>query len=130
MWKLTCALLLLQMLAISPSAQTVGSAQTATPSANQQPMRVRVNQGVLKPLRKVSPVYPEAARNAGIQGSVVLNVLIGTDGRVKKLEPVSGDPALVQSAVEAVELWTYQPLTINGAPVEVDTQVDVKFRHQ
>jgi len=93
-------------------------------------MRVRVNQGVLKPLRKVSPVYPEAARNAGIQGTVVLKILIGTDSRVKKVEPVSGDPALVQSAIEAVEQWTYQPLTVKGAPVEVDTQVDVQFRHQ
>ena len=81
-------------------------------------------------MRKVSPVYPEAARNAGIQGTVVLKILIGTDSRVKKVEPVSGDPALVQSAIEAVEQWTYQPLTVKGAPVEVDTQVDVQFRHQ
>jgi protein TonB len=52
-------------------------------------------------------------------------VLIGTDGRVRKVDAVDGDPSLTETALEAVKQWVYQPTLLNGAPVEAITEVDV-----
>jgi protein TonB len=67
------------------------------------------------------------ARQARIQGNVVLHAIIGKDGRVGELEVVSGHPLLVQSALDAVKNWRYQPTQLNGDPVEVDTTITVSF---
>src|SRR5665213_1043629 len=73
------------------------------------------------------PVYPALARQARIQGNVVLHAIIDKDGRVGQLEVVSGHPLLVQSALDAVKQWRYQPTQLNGDPVEVDTTITVSF---
>ncbi|HWC97078.1 MAG TPA: M56 family metallopeptidase [Candidatus Sulfopaludibacter sp.] len=73
------------------------------------------------------PVYPPLAKQARISGVVHLSALIGKDGTVKNLAIISGHPLLVQAAMEAVRLWTYEPTLLNGAPVEVLTQIDVNF---
>src|SRR6266568_732115 len=91
------------------------------------PQRVRVSQGVTEGLlvHKVTPSYPPLARQARIQGSVVLAALIGKDGSIQNLKVVSGHPMLTSSALEAVRQWKYKPYFLNGEPVEVDTQVTV-----
>jgi TonB family protein len=61
----------------------------------------------LQPVAKVNPVYPPAAKKAGIQGIVVLRATIATDGSVSNLEVLSGDPQLVKAALEAVQKWRY-----------------------
>jgi protein TonB len=53
--------------------------------------------------------------------------IIAKDGTIKSLEVLSGDPALVPSALESVRQWVYQPTLLNGEPVEVQTQIDVNY---
>jgi protein TonB len=78
-------------------------------------------------LTQTRPVYPPLARQARIQGTVVLHAIIDKDGQVAKLEVVSGHPLLVQSALDAVKEWRYKPTQLNGDPVEVDTTIQVTF---
>jgi protein TonB len=78
-------------------------------------------------ITQTHPVYPPLARQARIQGTVVLHAIIDKDGQVAKLEVVSGHPLLVQSALEAVKQWRYKPTQLNGDPVEVDTTIQVTF---
>jgi protein TonB len=54
---------------------------------------------------KVAPIYPGEARANRVQGTVVLHVVIGTDGLIRQIEPVSGDPALAEAATVAVRQW-------------------------
>ncbi len=80
-----------------------------------------------KLVRQTPPVYPAEARQAGISGAVLLNVLIGKDGTVKNIEAGRGHPLLVAAAIDAVKQWMYQPTLLNGEPVEVATIVEVNF---
>ena len=77
--------------------------------------------------RKVPPVYPPLARQARIQGTVVLNVVITKSGDIGTVRLVSGHPALAPAAIEAVKQWKYQPYLSNGEPVEVTTNVQINF---
>jgi len=76
---------------------------------------------------RVQPQYPQVARFAHIQGSVVLRALISRDGRIEKLQVVSGQTMLVHSAINAVSQWRYRPYILNNEPVEVETQITVNF---
>jgi len=91
--------------------------------------RVRVSQGVSEGLltHKVEPQYPPLAKQAHIQGTVVLHALIGKDGAVKNLQVVSGHPMLSGAAISAVKQWRYKPYMLNGQPVEIDTTITVNF---
>src|SRR5260370_21299634 len=77
---------------------------------------------------KVEPVYPEAARKAGMQGLVVLDVVVAPDGSVKRLRPVSGPELLVQSAKEAAQSWKFEPYLSNGEAGEVATTLALEIR--
>ena len=79
-------------------------------------------------LKTVPPTYPPEAKAKGIQGTVKLHVLIQTDGRVKILNVVSGDPLLVPAAEKAVLQWRYTPLLFNGQPVQADVTLSVIFQ--
>ena len=81
----------------------------------------------VKLLRKVDPIYPAQAQAAGVLGTVRFRTLIGKDGHVQNLELVSGHPLLVQSARDAARQYQYEPAVLNGQPVEVVTQAEVKF---
>jgi TonB family protein len=76
---------------------------------------------------KVTPVYPQAAKDAKVQGAVVLDAVIGKDGAMKSLKFVSGPPELQMSAMEAVRQWTYKPYLLNGQPTEVETTITVNY---
>ena len=94
-------------------------------------IRTRIKLGgqvqAAKSWHQPQPVYPPLARQARIQGKVVLHAIIDKDGRVSQLEVVSGHPLLVQAALDAVKQWRYQPTMLNGEPVEVDTTITVNF---
>jgi TonB family protein len=92
--------------------------------------RVRVSQKVSQGLlaKKVPPHYPDDARQARIQGQVVLQAIIDTNGDVKDLSLVSGHPMLAPAAIDAVKHWKYKPYLLNGLPVEVETQIVVNFQ--
>ena len=77
---------------------------------------------------RVEPEYPEQARKDQVQGSVLLDALVGKDGAVQKVTPVSGNPELVQAATQAIQQWRFRPYLNNGQPQEFTTQVNVVFR--
>jgi protein TonB len=110
----------------------IGGIISSTPVAVPKvatPQRVRVSQGVSQGLliRKVQPPYPPLARQARIQGNVVLQAEISKDGTIQNLRLISGHPMLAPSAIEAVKQWRYKPYFLNGEPVEVETQITVIF---
>ncbi len=76
---------------------------------------------------RVQPDYPAQARQIRIQGKVVLRAVISREGTIENLQVVSGHPMLVRAAVEAVRQWRYRPYSLNGEPVEVETEVTVNF---
>ncbi len=92
--------------------------------------RIRLSQGVSEGMliHRVQPTYPPEARQAHVQGMVVLKAVIGKDGRINDLTVVSGAPELRQSALGAVRQWRYRPYALNGAPVEVDTLITVNYQ--
>jgi protein TonB len=102
-----------------------------TPSLPQlaMPAKVRVSSGVAEGLlmHQVKPQYPVLARQARIEGTVVLQATIGKDGTVQNLRLISGHPMLVQAALDAVRQWRYRPYYLNNQPVEVDTLITVNF---
>ena len=76
---------------------------------------------------QIQPVYPALARQGRIQGNVQLKAIVGIDGKIKTLTVASGHPLLVDAALDAVRHWTYQPTLLNGSPVEVKTEILVRF---
>ena len=78
--------------------------------------------------QRVEPEYPEPARAQHIQGSVVLQVVVGKDGAVEKLQTISGDPLLAQAASDAVQQWHFRPFFRNGQPQDFQTRITVSFR--
>jgi protein TonB len=78
-------------------------------------------------IRRVEPASPPLARSARIEGSVELAAIISKAGAIENLRVVSGHPLLVHAAIEAVSQWRYRPYILNGEPVEVETQITVRF---
>jgi TonB family protein len=91
------------------------------------PLRVRIGGNVQrsKLLTKIDPIYPATKT----QGSVLLHVVLAVDGSVSEITVVNGDPVLAKAAVDAVRQWRYQPTTLDSRPVEVDTTIQVEFKH-
>jgi protein TonB len=77
---------------------------------------------------KVEPIYPPQARMARVDGAVTLRATVGTDGKVQEVQIISGNPLLVQAAVNAVRQWRYKPYQLNNRPVVVQTDIVVTFR--
>jgi protein TonB len=90
-------------------------------------IRVGGNVQAAKIMNQVQPMYPAIARTAHISGTVVLHAIIAKDGSVDQLQYISGPPLLMQSAMDAVRQWRYQPTLLDGDPVEVDTTITVVF---
>jgi TonB family protein len=81
-----------------------------------------------KILRQKMPEYPAQARDAHIQGDVVIHAIIGKDGQIHDMEVIQGICSLSEAALAAVKHWTYSPTLLAGNPVEVDTTITVSFR--
>jgi TonB family protein len=79
-------------------------------------------------LTQRSPEYPLSARQARVQGSVVVRAVIGVDGHVKLAKAVSGPPVLQNAAVSAVRRWVYKPATLNATAVESETRIELHFK--
>jgi periplasmic protein TonB len=110
----------------------IGGIISSTPVAVPKvatPQRVRVSQGVSQGLlvKKVQPTYPPLARQARIQGQVILQAEISKDGSIENLRLISGHPMLAPAAIDAVKQWRYKPYMLNGEPVAVETTVMVNF---
>lgn len=92
-------------------------------------LAVAISGGVAHGLRisGKDPHYPEDARMALLQGTVVIRANILADGRTADLKIVSGHPMLQKAALDAVRTWRYRPYMLNGEPVEVETQLNIVF---
>ncbi len=105
--------------------------QTPAPSnsTGSTPRSVHIAAGIIQGhlIHQVAPVYPAEARRDEIQGVVVLQVVINKEGRIDDVKYISGPKQLVQSAIGAVQQWRYQPYTLNGEPVSIETLVHVNF---
>lgn len=97
-------------------------------AAGQRPV-LRAGSDFVQPhlLHQVQPEYPQLARERHIRGTVIIEIRIGTSGRVTAARIVTGHPLLVNAAQNAVRQWIYQPVLLNGVPVEFVTTVAVSF---
>jgi TonB family protein len=77
---------------------------------------------------KVMPDYPDAARQANVQGTVLLDAVVSAEGAVTQLKVLSGPEPLTRAATDAVRWWRYEPYIVNGQPVPVETTVVMDFR--
>jgi protein TonB len=93
----------------------------------EKPVPVGGDVQAAKLIRKVVPQYPPLARAARISGTVRLIGIIAKDGTIQQLQVVSGNPLLIQAAVNAVRQWIYRPTLLNGEAVEVTAPIDVIF---
>jgi protein TonB len=112
---------------------TRGDAVAATrtvPSVQRVSAAGAIKVGAIKPpvkVKDVRPVYPVGARDAGIQGVVILEVRVEADGRVGSAGVVRSVPELDQAALDAVYQWEFRPTLLNGAPVPVIMMITIQF---
>lgn len=78
-------------------------------------------------ISRVEPEYPAQALAQHIQGSVLIHVQVGADGRVQQVKVASGDPLLAEAAVTAVRQWRFKPYISNGQPTETEAQITLRF---
>jgi TonB family protein len=74
------------------------------------------------------PVYPEAARDAGVEGPIVAQALISKTGVVTRVLVIEGDSRLRNAAAEAIYRRQYRPYLVHGQPVDVATTITVNFK--
>jgi TonB family protein len=122
-----------------PSPLAVASADGSNlsglmPSSSSAPKpalaTVKISQGVSQGLliKRVQPKYPPAAIAIHAAGAVQIEATINKEGSVTNLKVLSGDAVLARAAVEAVRQWRYKPYYLDGAPVEIQTQITVNFK--
>jgi TonB family protein len=99
------------------------------PSYPNVPNAVRAGGNIPLPVRTVNvePVYPDAARQAGIDGVVILEALIGEDGKVMDARIMRSIPELDEAALAAVRQWAFAPTVVNGVAQKVVMSVTVSF---
>lgn len=111
-------------------AMVAGQKDGADKSILARPERVKVSVGLTTGLliNKVPPIYPEEARRAHIEGTVVMQAEIDKAGDITDLELLDGPIELAVSAVAAVRQWKYKPYLLLGQPVAVTTQIQVNYQ--
>ena len=100
---------------------------TTAPSGNPTPSSF--NSPAANLLSKVDPVYPEEAKAAHTEGTVILDAGISQHGEINRLKVISGDQIFRASAVEAVTLWKFKPFLVGGVPANVKTRITVKYSY-
>ena len=108
----------------------VGGLLEAPPPPPPPPEPVRVGGNIQAPTKvtDVQPRYPPVAQAARVQGVVILEAVIGPDGRVTDVKVLRSVPLLDEAAIEAVRQWTYTPTLLNGVAVPVIMTVTVNFQ--
>jgi protein TonB len=103
---------------------------SAPPSLRPTLSTLHVSQGVSTGLliKKVAPSYPPNALRMHVEGDVDLVATISKEGNISNIKVTSGDAQLTKAAVDAVKQWKYKPYLLNGEPVEIQTQVTIKFK--
>jgi periplasmic protein TonB len=90
---------------------------------------LRVSSGVAEGhiLAPIQPVYPAIAKNARIQGTVVIEAIISRQGLIEQAHVISGQPILAQAALRALTQARYRPFKLNGDSVDVETTINFNF---
>ncbi len=121
-------------LGLLPGIGLSGSGRPAPPAppqpVEQPPRKPKLVPSEIQEARlitRVQPVYPFLAKQARLQGTVLIRAIIARDGSVESAVIVRGHPVLAQAARDAVLLWRYRPTLLNGQPVEVETLITVIF---
>src|ERR1700739_4286269 len=98
------------------------------PVARRGPYRVGGNIQAPQMIRHFQPIYPPLAKEIHVQGDVIIDSVIDTQGNVTQMRVVSGHPLLIAAAMDALRQWRYAPTRLNGVPIAIEMQVTVKFR--
>ena len=108
----------------------VGGIVEALPEPPAAPRVVHVGGAVREPtkVKHVNPVYPDVAARAMVQGNVVVELQVNTQGRVTDAQVVKGIPLLNEAALAAVRQWIYTPPLVDGVPVRLIMTVTVRFK--
>jgi protein TonB len=109
----------------------VGGVVGGLPEAPPPPQQaIRVGGQIKEPkkLKNVNPEYPDIAKQARVQGVVILECTISPQGKVTDVKVLRGIPLLDQAAIDAVKQWVYTPTLLNGVPVPVIMTVTVNFK--
>jgi periplasmic protein TonB len=101
-----------------------GSPDVAKPASERVRLSPQAQQVLSKP---VVPSYPLLAREMKVQGSVILDAVIGRDGTIQDLHVVSGPAILASAALEAVRQWHFKPYLQSGQAVETEARITVNF---
>lgn len=111
-----------------PPKPSVPVEQQVAQKGSQKPVKLpsTVLQG--KALERHMPDYPELAKRAGLQGPVVVEVVIAESGRVESARAISGHPLLVIPATQAARRWRFAPTLLNGQPVKVTGVITFNFK--
>jgi len=81
-----------------------------------------------KKIKDVKPIYPPLAMSAGVQGIVILEATIDTDGSVVDARVLRSIPLLDNAAIDAVRQWQFTPTLLNGQPTPIIMSVTVNFQ--
>lgn len=104
------------------------AADAATRNGEPDPNAYVATDEAAEPVYTVRADYPDIARQAGAEGTVVVQALVGTDGRVKDTRIVRSIPMLNGAALEAVKQWRFKPASTGGRPVAAWVSVPMSFR--
>lgn len=121
-----------------PAQLNVGASNSGLPSGDGGPVTLgvpppstpkRAGIDVTTPVKvfDARPVYPPAAKAAKVEGTVIIEAVIGVDGRVTEAKVLRSSPLLDRAALDAVGQWRYTPTTLNGVAVPVILTVTVTF---
>jgi protein TonB len=115
----------------SPSAAPTEMASVAPAPLTGATERVRISSDTYPTLtHQVQPEYPLLARQMKVQGSVVLEAMVGKDGGIQDLRVLTGPSILASAAREAVKQWRFKPYVRDGQPVDTQTNITVNFTIQ
>jgi TonB family protein len=103
----------------APSAPSAPAVAAATNAAEREQMSIEA----VRPRAS----YPLLAQHMNVQGSVVLQAIIGADGSIQNLHVLSGPAILTSAAQQAVREWRFKPVVENGQPVETKAKITVNF---
>lgn len=111
---------------------TVTDQRPSTAATERAPVRIGGNIRPPRKIEDVRPIYPQAMREAGLEGFVPLGAVIDTEGRVSSVRLIGSHahPELARAAVDAVRQWRFTPTLLNGEAVEVFMNVTVRFSLQ
>jgi protein TonB len=109
----------------APTAPRVVAGPPNANTTNTLHVSTGVSAGML--IAPIQPAYPQIARSAGIQGTVVIQAIISKSGRIESTHVLSGSPMLQAAALDAVRAARYHPYLLNNQPTEVETTISINF---